>query len=683
VAYHAGVPAVPGGFIGVDVFFVISGFLISRLLLDDATRHGRIDLGDFYARRVRRILPALVLVVLVTMTAMPLVSFTSAQMEQASASAVAALFFYSNFYFWSQADSYFAPQLELLPLLHTWSLAIEEQFYMIWPLALAALVVVARRFKWNVATAATAFFAAVLFTSLAFSVWSTSNQPLAAFYLMPARAWELATGGLLVVFTGRLQAVPLQVRQVMRLAGVAGIISSALTFSATTAFPGVAALLPVLSTALVIASFEGATPADPRSWLAARPMVFVGLLSYSWYLWHWPLLALRRLYYLGERALLPDLLVCAVAFVLAYLSYRFVETPVRTMHFGFLRRKRWTFAFGAGLCLVGFASAQLAVIAAAPNVSTRLAAAAADKPPLQTWCNPSGRFQGFPSDAVCSDGAVGAPIGVVLWGDSHASHLMPMVGEALRPLQLAALQRTRSGCPPLVNATTAAQGRVDLECVKFNTAVMAELAERRAAGLRGVIINARWALYLNVAAPNPRETFVRALTRIDAKTLDQKPNLGVWPHDSKGSAETLRQSLRETVEAVNALGLSAMIVAPTPEMAYPVPDCLARRHEQACGSSRRVVDDRRAPAMAAIGAAADGLDHVKVWDPIDRLCDAEHCFVARDGLVLYTDEDHFTASWSRRLAEYSGPIVEWLVKPVPRETQPQGPFARLSVREIR
>jgi len=683
VAYHAGVPGVPGGFIGVDVFFVISGFLISRLLLDDATRQGRIDLGDFYARRVRRILPALVLVVLVTMTAMPLVSFTSAQMEQASASAVAALFFYSNFYFWNQADSYFAPQLELLPLLHTWSLAIEEQFYMIWPLALAALVVVARRFKWNVVTAATAFFAVVLFTSLAFSVWSTSNQPLAAFYLMPARAWELATGGLLVVCTGRLQSVPLQVRQVMRLAGVAGIISSALTFSASTAFPGVAALLPVLSTALVIASFEGATPADPRSWLAARPMVFVGLLSYSWYLWHWPLLALRRLYYLGERALLPDLLVCAIAFVLAYLSYRFVETPVRTMHFGFLRRKRWTFAFGAGLCLVGFASAQLAVIAAAPNVSTRLAAAAADKPPLQTWCNPSGRFQGFPSDAVCSDGAAGAAIGVVLWGDSHASHLMPMVGEALRPLQLSALQRTRSGCPPLVNATTAAQGRVDLECVKFNTAVMAELAERRATGLRGVIINARWALYLNVAAPNPRETFVRALTRIDASTMDQKPNLGVWPHDSKGSAETLRQSLRETVEAVNALGLSAMIVAPTPEMAYPVPDCLARRHEQACGSNRQVVDERRAPAMAAITAAANGLDQVQVWDPIDRLCDAAHCFVARDGLVLYTDEDHFTASWSRRLAEDAAPVVEWLVRAAPGSTQPPGPFARLSVREIR
>ncbi len=665
------------------MFFVISGFLISRLLLDDASRHGRIDLGDFYARRVRRILPALVLVVLVTMAAMPLVSFTSAHTEQASASAVAALFFYSNFYFWNQADSYFAPQLELLPLLHTWSLAIEEQFYMVWPLALSALVFAASRFKWKVVTAAAVFFVTVLLTSFAFSVWSTSHQPLAAFYLMPSRAWELATGGLLVVFTSRLQSLRLPVRRVMSLAGVTGIVASAVLFSASTQFPGVAALLPVLSTALVIASFEGATAAEPRPWLAARPLVFVGLLSYSWYLWHWPLLALRRLYFLGERALAMDLLVCGVAFGLAYLSYRYVETPVRTMRFGFLRRKRWTFAFGAGLCFAGFASAQIAVIAANPNVSTRLAEAAADKPPLQIRCNPTGRFDGFPPDAVCTDGAAGAPIGVVLWGDSHASHLMPMVGEALRPQRLSALQRTRSGCPPLLNATTAAQGRVDLECVKFNTAVMAELAERRSAGLRGVIINARWSLYLNVPAPNPRETFVRALTCIDANTLDQKPSLGVWPHDSKGSAETLQRSLRETVEALKSIGLSVMIVAPTPEMAFPVPDCLARRHEQACGARRPAVNERRAAAMAAIGAAADGQDHVRVWDPIDRLCDAEHCFVARDGVVIYTDEDHFTASWSRRLAEDSGPVVEWLVRPAAVGKQPPGPFARLSVRETR
>lgn len=683
VAYHAGVPAFPGGFVGVDVFFVISGFLISRLLLDDARRHGRIDLGDFYARRVRRILPALVAVVMFTMAVMPLVSFTSEQTAQASASGMAALFFYSNFFFWNQADSYFAPQLELLPLLHTWSLAIEEQFYMVWPLVLAALVAGARRFKWNVVAAASTFFVVVLVASFAFSVWSTANQPLAAFYLMPSRAWELATGGLLVVCAGRFQSLGQPARMVMSLAGVAGIIASAVLFSATTAFPGVAAALPVLSTALVIASFEGAAPGDRKPVLAARPLVFVGLLSYSWYLWHWPLLALRRLYFLGERSLPMDLLVCAIAFGLAYLSYRYIETPVRTVRFAFLRQQRWTFAFGAGLCFAGFVAAQTAVIAANPNASGRLAEAAADKPPLQVRCNPAGRFQGFPPDAVCTDGAPGAPIGVVLWGDSHASHLMPMVGEALRPLQLSALQRTRSGCPPLLNATTAAQGRVDLECVKFNQAIMIELAGRRAAGLRGVILNARWMLYLNVPAPNPKETFARALTRIDEATMDQQPNLGVWPHDPAGSAQTLERSLRDTLEGLKRLGLSAMIVAPTPEMSYPVPECLARRHERACGAARPAVDERRAAALSAIRAAAGGLDHVTVWDPIDRLCDPEECFVARDGIVMYTDEDHFTATWSRRLAIAAAPVMEWLVRGPNAPTQPTGPSARLSVRETR
>ncbi len=666
MAYHAGVPGFSGGFIGVDVFFVISGFLISRILLDDAARHGHIDLGDFYARRVRRILPALVAVVVVTLAAMPLVSFTREQMEQASASGVAAIFFYSNFFFWNQADSYFAPQLDLNPLLHTWSLAIEEQFYLVWPLALAAVVVAARRWKWDLVNLAAGFFAAVLIASLAFSMWSTRHQPLAAFYLMPSRAFELAAGGLLMASAGWRRGWRPPVRTALGLAGLAGIVGAATTFSAETAFPGVAALLPVASTALVIASVEGLAPGDKGSILTARPVVMVGLLSYSWYLWHWPLLALRRLYVLGERALLPDLLVCIVALGLAYLSYRYIETPVRTMRFPFLRQQRWTFAFGAALCLVGFAAAQTAVVAANRNVSSRLAEAAADKPPLQVRCNPGGRFQGFPTpDAMCSDGAAGAPVGVVVWGDSHASHLLPMAGEAIAPHQLAVLQRTRNGCPPLLTATSIALGRIDQDCSQFNAAMMADLTWRAGEGLRGVILNARWMIYLTSPTPNPRETFVRGLTRVDAHpggVIDPGARLGVWPHDLAGSAQTLERSLRETFVALRAAGLSVMVVAPTPEMAFTVPECLARRHEGACGTRRSAVEQRRAPALSAIRAAASGLDGIDIWDPLDSLCDAETCFVVRDGIVMYTDEDHFTATWSRRMAAAAAAPIARLVR---------------------
>jgi peptidoglycan/LPS O-acetylase OafA/YrhL len=664
VAYHAGIPGFSGGFIGVDVFFVISGFLITRLLLDDATRHGTIDLADFYARRVRRILPALIVVVVFAMAVMPLVSFTGAQVELASASAMAAIFFYSNFFFWNQAESYFAPQLELLPLLHTWSLAIEEQFYMVWPLALLALAVAARRLQRDVVTLSARFFVAVLLASLAFSIWSTGERPIAAFYLMPSRAWELATGALLVVNATRFHAMSERMRTALRVAGLTGIVAAAMLYSPATAFPGTAAIVPVLSTALVIASVENAA-GGRGSLLASRPMVFVGLLSYSWYLWHWTLLALRRLSVLGERSLAWDALACAVGFALAYLTYRFVETPVRTMRFVFLRRHAWTFAFGAALCFAGYVAAEGAGIAALYRAPSRLADAAADKPPLQGKCAlSSGKFSGtLVPEAVCRDGDPGGPVAVVVWGDSHASHLMPMVGELLRAHQLSAVQRTLNGCPPLISATTVGIHRgVNSECTRFNATVLAELAART--GLRGVVLGSRWTSYLATSSNNARETFMFGTMPIDPRTgtpAVANPTVGVAPLDAKGSALTLERSLRDTFAHLKALGLSVMVNAPTPTMPSSVPECLARKSEQVCSAPRAVVEEHRATALAAVRAAAAGFDHVALWDPIDRLCNADTCFSTQNGVVVYSDDDHFTATWSRRLAIDAAPMMARLI----------------------
>ena len=665
VAYHAGIPGISGGFIGVDVFFVISGFLITRLLLDDATRHGTIDLADFYARRVRRILPALVVVVVFAMAAMPLVSFTSAQIELASASAMAAIFFYSNFFFWNQAESYFAPQLELLPLLHTWSLAIEEQFYMVWPLALLALVVAARRFKRDVVSLSARFFVVVLLSSLAFSIWSTSQRPIGAFYLMPSRAWELATGALLVVHAARFHALSERLRTALRVAGLTGIVAAGVLYNPATPFPGTAAIVPVLSTALVIASVENVTGGG-GSLLASRPMVFVGLLSYSWYLWHWTLLSLRRLYVLGERSLTLDVLACVVAFGLAYLTYRFVETPVRTMRFAFLRRHAWTFVFGAVLCFSGYAAAQAAGIAALYRTPSRLADAAADKPPLQAKCAlVSGKFSGtLVPEADCSAGHPGGPVAVVVWGDSHASHLLPMVGESLRPHQLSAVQRTLNGCPPLISAIPVGIHRgVNSECGRFNAAVLAELGGR--SGLRGVVLGSRWASFLTTPSNNPRETFKFGLVQIDPQTgaaAVANPTVGVAPIDEKGSLQTLERSLRDTFARLKAMGLSVMVNAPTPTMPSSVPECLAGKSEPLCNASRAVVEQYRAAALTALQAAAHGLDHVEIWDPIEQLCTAETCFSTQNGVVLYSDDDHFTATWSRRLAADAAPVVARLVQ---------------------
>jgi peptidoglycan/LPS O-acetylase OafA/YrhL len=653
------VPGFSGGFVGVDVFFVLSGFLITRVLLDDADRLGTIDFGDFYARRIRRILPALTVVIAFATAAIPFVSVSQEQAGVASTSAVAAVFFYSNVFFSHQTESYFAPQLDLQPLLHTWSLAIEEQFYLLWPLAIFLLIVLSRRFAWNLLRAASGFFLIVLAGTLAFSIWRTWTEPIGAFYLMPSRAWELASGALLLVHAERLRALSPSMRRLLRLVGLLGITAAAMVFTSETPFPGAAAILPVASTVLVLAGVQSSEAVGDATILTWRPVVFIGLLSYSWYLWHWTLLALRRSYVLGERSLGLDLLMCAVALPLAYLTYRYVETPVRTMRVGFLRHKRWTFAFGAALCAVCLGSAQAAAIAS--NSGTSRLTVMADSPPLLRRCSSSGEFRGFPTpDSSCTDGAQGSPIGVVLWGDSHAGHLLPMVGEVLRTRQLVALQRTRLGCPPVINAAPVSRVRIDTECARFNQAVVADLADRRSAGLKAVVLSARWAVYLTEPAPDPADRYLEGLSRLDAPSTAA---FGVWPHDKQGSAETLERSLRDTFEKLRTLGLDAIVVAPTPEMTVRAPACLLRRPEVECGVSRRSADARRATALAAIRAAATGFDHVRLWDPIDRFCDANRCHVVRDGELMYFDANHLTSAWSRHLAIDFEPILGPLIGP--------------------
>jgi peptidoglycan/LPS O-acetylase OafA/YrhL len=661
VGYHAGVPGFSGGFVGVDVFFVISGFLITRVLLDSAAS-GTIDLADFYARRARRILPALFVVLLFTMAAMPLVSVTTHQVEFAAASAVATLFFYSNVFFRNQADNYFAPQLDTVPLLHTWSLAIEEQFYLVWPLAILTLAILARRWQRDVIPLATWFFAVALTSSLAFSVWSTSHDPVTAFYLMPSRAWELAAGALLVVGAPRLQSLPERVRVVLRLAGLAGILASSVLFSAETAFPGIAAIVPVLSAVLVIASFERAIPGGGPSILAWRPVVFVGLLSYSWYLWHWPLLVMRRLYLPGERVLVIDVLLCGAALGVAYFSYRYVETPVRAMRWNFLRRKRWTFTGAATLTVAGLMATQAALLATSywpPTWHTQSATGALEQRCTQL----PGPFTGFrATDAECADGEPGGPIRVVIWGDSHAISLMPMLGPALRPHHVTGLQRSLIGCPPLLTATAVGQRGIDESCAPFNAAVVADLARRRE--LRGVILSARWPVYLTASGTGQADG-VHALAPIDVRTsmpIDPNVTLGVSPYDTAGSTQTLQRSLRDTLVRLREMRLQVMVVAPVPAMAQDVPTCLARRAKEMCHERRSVVDEYRAPALAAIRAAAEGFDHVTIWDPIERFCDDATCFAERDGVVAYYDKNHLTAAWSRGLAPAAAPQIAWLLR---------------------
>jgi len=333
VLCHAGVPLMAGGYVGVDVFFVISGFLITGWLLGRASRTARVPFGGFYATRARRILPAAALTLVVTCAA----SWYWQNSVRALATmhdAVWAAFFAANVHFAQIGADYFARDNRPSPLQHFWTLAVEEQFYLAWPLLLAlALAVFARgrsRVDAVVLRRLSVLVAAGVIASLAWSVHQTSADPNGAYFATPARAWELGIGVLIAVSAPLLARISVWQRALLSWLGLAGILLAAVTFDGGTPFPGDAALLPVLAAGLVI--LGGLPPGPARGAVALlrrQPFQLTGDLSYALYLWHWPVLVLA-----ADRAGHPlstwrNLLLIAFAYGLSYVSYRFFENPIR------------------------------------------------------------------------------------------------------------------------------------------------------------------------------------------------------------------------------------------------------------------------------------------------------------------------------------------------------------------
>ena len=311
---HAGLPFLQGGYVGVDVFFVLSGYLITGLLLRQAHRDGRIRLSDFYVRRARRILPAAVLTLVVTdLVAHQLLNLVRAR--QAVSDSVWAAFFMANVHFAREGSDYFSQLQPPSPVQHYWTLAVEEQFYLVWPVVLAGVLAVPflrRRLLWIVLAAAGA--------SLAWSIHSTATDATYAYYSTATRAWELALGAALAIAAPRLRGAAAWL-------GLACICAAAVAFSSSTPFPGYAALLPTVGAALVIA----ASPGRASRLLSLAPFRYVGDRSYAFYLWHWPVLVIAAEYVGHDLSTVVRLGLLVGAFGLSILSYALYENPIRQM----------------------------------------------------------------------------------------------------------------------------------------------------------------------------------------------------------------------------------------------------------------------------------------------------------------------------------------------------------------
>lgn len=480
VLYHAGI-GFPGGYAGVDVFFVISGFLITNIILRDLNRDN-FSMFDFWERRARRILPALAVVVAFCLFAGFFLLLPN-DFSSLGSHVMALAGFASNFIFWKETG-YFQEAADQKPLLHTWSLSLEEQFYLLIPILLATLFRRGKS-KW--------VFPILLvlgLASLTLSIAGTYRAPSATFFLLPFRAWELAGGALLAfakpVFSARK-------RSAMSWLGLFAIIIPFLTYTNDTPFPGLAAVPPVAGTMLLI--WAGIDQRDyPVSsvhrFLRASPMVWIGLLSYSLYLWHWPLLAFHRYLGIFENSISVRSGLVILSLILAKLSLHYVEQPFRNRSLVRSRRGVFTLSIVAVIVLV----APAVYIWSFGGLPGRISSNAQT---LADGINDSSfrtevEIEDIPKRLV-KFGKLGNPPTVFVWGDSHAKAILPSIDAACKTLELSGVAANRAATAPVLDWYNVDRFGLGSAAPLFGRAVLNYLEGNEAkSSIRYVILAARW-----------------------------------------------------------------------------------------------------------------------------------------------------------------------------------------------
>ena len=635
VLYHAGVPGFAGGYVGVDVFFVLSGFLITGILVKEAEKTGTVDLARFYARRARRLLPAAFLLLGFVVAFSFLFYAPIAQVEIAK-TAVASAAYASNIFFGLRATDYWANESETNPLLHTWSLAIEEQFYAVWPVLLLVFMFGLFFFRrasaegqprpvnrqgliWGVS--------AVIIASFGLALYDMANlRSHWAFFSPLPRAWEFALGGLAALIQPKFASETENVRvpgltQLGGWLGLAAVVACGLIYTSRTPFPGVTALLPVLGTLLILraGSAEAVTPLSKL--LSWNPLLELGRVSYSWYLWHWPPLVFATGLF-GGLSLQTRFIIVVVSFFIAEASYRLVENPIR--YNAFLGRKS---AYGlymlGGLTvlsvLLSGAWWQAAEAQMRSPQQQRFASARADLPDLfERGCHDE-LIQTSP--AACSDGPEDAQMTVALYGDSHAAHWVPALQRIARDENWRLYYFTKSSCAGLeVTPYSARLGRNYTECDVWR----AEALE-----------------LLSSIAP---ELVIMSSYASEPYSEDE------WLEGSRAAFEKLSQVADDVV-----------IIRDPAHPEADVPTCLSHQvwretlrfpiaiGDSVCDYFPRLTANQ-AVAELQIEAAA-GLDNVHILDLSAQFCPGDDCLIEQNDFIMFRDRHHLSASFAEHLAQ--------------------------------
>lgn len=612
IFFHAGFAFFSGGYIGVDVFFVISGYLITTIILGDIAA-GKFTFSNFYERRARRIIPALIVVMLVCV---PFAYYwmLPRQLTEFSQSLIAVSLFGSNILFWLQTG-YFATASDLKPLLHTWSLAVEEQYYLFFPL----LIIFISRFGRRVMLAILVLLGLV---SILFAQFQVRRDPDFAFYLILTRLWEILIGSFVSIYLFQKPDVKFDslIEQALSMLGLVSILYAVIAFNDRTPFPSFYTLVPTLGTALIILFASRETFAG--KFLSNKLLVGVGLISYSAYLWHQPIFVFARLISIEEPNEILMLVLSFLTLALAYLTWKYIETPFRNRS-KFDRNKIFLFSGASSFLIVVIGG--IGVIGSgfgyriAPNgmYYSDVGQVLQENYGLNKECDYKA-YRPFERYTIIDQCRTGKNPKILIWGDSFAMQLVPGILASQPNAKI--IQMTKSGCGSIIAMQVVRTPRYADDCINFNNDVVGWLKSTKS--IRYVVMSSRLSYYLD------SENYIAM-------------NNKVVPVDKK----IVLTQMEETLALITSLGKTPIFFGPLPTNGKNIGNCLIKKAFYLDG-----IDCRIETVQFKDSLIPDFLKKVEIQYPViwlsDAICDDRYCYPEMDGVFLYRDEDHLSIDGS-------------------------------------
>ncbi|KLV07447.1 acyltransferase [Photobacterium aquae] len=638
IIFHMNAQWLPGGFIGVDIFFVISGFIITSVIYPQINA-GRFSFDIFYIKRIKRILPLFYLVATSSL-ALAYLIYTPNDFVGFANSLRYASVFISNIYFEKQSG-YFAPAAETMPLLHTWSLSVEEQFYFIWPV----LLILASKYLSRRLFAIVMGLTLVALTGL--SQYMALNDPSAGYYLIQSRGFELLIGALLAIALYEKRArglsLPTQAYQLLGVAGALGIALLSVVLNKNHVFPGINALWVTLATCMLILAGE-----SQHSWvsrfLGRSPFLLLGRLSYSLYLWHWPVLAFYR--YTFNQLGPVDALICAViTFALSVFSWRLYENPLRYLRL----HHRWVYLFYLVLP-IAIAVTTAKLIAKnegyphrfSEQVQKLFQASSLDFFELQHPQLDGEELKPFENNII-GDDSLNHPeqLRALVWGDSHGGHFRGFVDELGKIYGFSALYGGAGGCPPALGMDIIKHGEPEGECEDTNTQLAEALQNTKA---KVVFLAGRWAMYTETTR-SPGEKGDNVYLGDEISHSESKAN----------NRRVLREGLERTVQYLIARGITPVIFEQAPDYPFMPSNCWVKKATFTaftgtnCNIDSGAMTTRQGYANQLVRDIAAKYPQVILLPVVGALCDSKECQSMLNGVPLYSDNNHLNDAGAREI----------------------------------